>query len=67
MRDRNPTPALVFKADAFRRDLAAHTDALIGRQHRRHSPKRAKLIEEQQVLYDAILKLQLRLEEGSES
>ena len=63
-RFRNPTPALALKADAFRRDLAAHTDALIGRQRRKLSPKRAKLIAEQQALYDATLKLQLRLEEG---
>ena len=60
----NPVPTLVQTTDAFRRDLAAHTDALVGRQRRRYSPVRAKLIAEQTALYDATLALQLRLEEG---
>jgi hypothetical protein len=64
MRYRNPITTLVSNADVFRRDLAAHTDALVARQRRSYSSARAKLIQEQQALYDATLALQLRLEEG---
>lgn len=64
MRYRNPIPSLCGNVDAFRRDLAAYTDALVARQRRSHSSARAKLIKEQQALYDATLALQLRLEEG---
>ena len=67
MRYRNPCPELVSKADAFRRDLAAHTDALIGRQRRSPSPVRAKLISDQQALYGAVLAFQTRMEEGMKS
>jgi hypothetical protein len=50
--------------DAFRRELAAHTDSLVARQRRGYSPARAKLIERQRALYDATLALQLRFEVG---